>query len=96
MPTLTRTQTRRQPIAHRRFPLAAHERLIGREPKALRVHQSSKIGPGHVRNRAETEKSPPPLSRFHTQNAPPNQIYPHEILLIKRQNPLPNASEGHI
>ena len=84
MPALTRTKTRRQPIA-------AHEPLIGREPKALRVHQSRKIGPATYEIGPKRKNRLHPQSRFHTQTAPPNQISPYEILLIRRQTPLPNT-----
>ena len=79
MPTLTRTQTRPQPIAHRRLPLAAHERLIGREPKALRVTQSSKIGeigPAPRTKSGANEKITSTLIKISHTNRPAQSNFP--------------------
>jgi hypothetical protein len=54
MPAITRAESRPRPIANRRLPLAACPRLIGREPKALRVHQSSKVGRYQPRPRTKS------------------------------------------
>jgi len=54
MPAITRAESRRQAIANRRLPLAACSHLIGREPKALRVHQSSKSGRYQPRPRTKS------------------------------------------
>ncbi|HEY3117265.1 MAG TPA: hypothetical protein VGK54_11035 [Chloroflexota bacterium] len=39
MNVITPAESLRQPLAHRQSPVDAYMRLIGRDPKALRVHQ---------------------------------------------------------
>jgi hypothetical protein len=99
MPAIIRAESRRQPIANCRLPLAADDSLIARAPQGFVRRSISQITrnppPATYKTGAKKKNRAALNQQLHT-NRRHQSDFPYDFLLIERENPLPNTPEPHI